>query len=111
MESRRIRTAVLAAHLLLVLAVIAASLLDNGAPAGIVRGLALAIPLFLPWRGLLKGHRYTYAWATLCVIPYFVFGIVEAIANPATRIWAAVILALSLALFTGLVLYLRVTRR
>lgn len=110
MEPGRIRNAVLAAHLLLILTVIASSLLESSAPAGVVRGVALAIPLFLPWRGLFKGHRYTYAWATLCVIPYFVFGIVEAIANPSTRIWAAVILALSLALFTGLVLYLRVTR-
>ena len=72
--------------------------------------LLLTLPLWAPLRGLIRRDRRTYAWATLCVIPYFVLGVTEAIANPATRIWSATCLALSLMLFVGLIGYLRVTR-
>jgi uncharacterized membrane protein len=44
------------------------------------------------------------------VIPYFIVGITESIANPARRNWAGVCLALSLCLFVSLIAYLRVTR-
>ena len=69
----------------------------------------LTLPLWLPIRGVLRGHRKTYAWATLCVIPYFILGITEAIANPQHRPWAGLCLALALALFVTLILYLRIT--
>lgn len=72
--------------------------------------LALTLPLWAPLPGLVHRNRRTYAWATLCVIPYFVLGVTEAIANPAARAWAAACLVLALGLFTGLIGYLRVTR-
>ena len=70
----------------------------------------LVTPLLLPLRGLIRGNRRTYAWATLCVIPYFILGVTEAIANPPQRAWAAGCLSVALALFVLLILYLRLTR-
>jgi uncharacterized membrane protein len=67
-------------------------------------------PLLAPLRGIVRHDRPTYAWATLCVIPYFVVGITETIANPHARAWPAACLLLSLALFVTLIGYLRVTR-
>ncbi len=72
--------------------------------------LLLTLPLWAPLRGLICHERRTYAWATLCVIPYFILGVTEAIANPATRAWSATCLALALLLFVGLIGYLRATR-
>ncbi len=79
-------------------------------PAGVLLPLMLTLPLWAPLRGLIRRDRRTYAWATLCVIPYFVFGITETIANPGSRIWSGPCLAMSLILFGGLIGYLRVTR-
>jgi hypothetical protein len=44
------------------------------------------------------------------VIPYFVYGLVETIANPAARPAAGAILFASLTLFVLLIAHLRVTR-
>ncbi|HSN72810.1 MAG TPA: DUF2069 domain-containing protein [Steroidobacteraceae bacterium] len=93
------------------LAVVLAWQLADGLTArNAVVAAILGAPLLLPIKGLWQGSRYTHAWATLCVIPYFIVGTVEAIANPAARIWSAVCLALSLALFAALIAYLRLTR-
>jgi uncharacterized membrane protein len=70
----------------------------------------LCLPLFAPLPGLIRGTRRTFAWATLCVIPYFIVGITESIANPLGRIWSGSCLGLSLLLFVGLIAYLRTTR-
>lgn len=83
---------------------------DLGPWQRVLLGVLLTLPLWAPLRGLIQGRRRTFAWATLCVIPYFAFGVTEAIANPATRAWSAGTLALALALFVGLIGYLRVTR-
>ncbi len=75
-----------------------------------VLALALTLPLWAPLRGLVQRNRRTYAWATLCVIPYFVMGLTESIANPQGRLWSGACLALALLLFVGLIGYLRATR-
>jgi uncharacterized membrane protein len=67
----------------------------------------LTCPLWAPLRGLARGDRRTYAWATLCVIPYFILGLVEAVANPERRLWPALCLAIALMLFVALIVYLR----
>jgi uncharacterized membrane protein len=72
-------------------------------------GLLLSLPLLLPLAGLWQGKRYTYRWATLCVLPYFIVGLTEAVANPGTRAWAGAMLVFALTWFVGLVAYLRVT--
>ena len=77
--------------------------------AGAGRALILSIPLLLPVTGLWRGKRHTYRWATLCVLPYFVVGFTEVVANPDTRMWTAAMLAFALTWFVGLVAYLRVT--
>ena len=76
-----------------------------------IRALLLCIPLLLPLRGLAHGRRYTYRWATLCVLPYLVVGMTEVIANPQQRYWAAAMLALALLLFGALIGFLRVSQR
>ena len=73
-------------------------------------GVFYSLPLLAPLHGLLRGSRYTHAWATLCVLPYLVIGITESVANASVRLWAGLMLATSLLLFVGLVAYLRVTR-
>ena len=73
-------------------------------------GLALAIaviPLLAAMRGLLAGSLYTYRWATLLIIAYIAYGIVEVIANPATRAGAVTILFASFLLFSSLLGYIR----
>jgi uncharacterized membrane protein len=77
--------------------------------AGAGRAVILSVPLLLPVLGLWRGKRYTYRWATLCVMPYFIVGLTEVVANPSTRIWTAAMLTFALAWFVGLVAYLRVT--
>ena len=70
----------------------------------------LTMPLWLPLRGLIRRNRRAYAAMTLCVTPYVVLGITEAVANPASRGWAAACLSCALLLFAMLVGYLRLTR-
>ena len=72
--------------------------------------LFLTLPLWAPLWGLIRRERRTYAWATLCVIPYFVLALTESIANPQGRHWSGTCLTLALLLFVGLIGYLRVTR-
>lgn len=69
----------------------------------------LVIPLLLPLPGLLRRHRRTFAWATLCLTPHFLFALTEVVANPGLRLTAAGMLALGLALVVALVAYLRLT--
>jgi uncharacterized membrane protein len=66
--------------------------------------LAIAVP------GLIARNRRTFAWATLCVTPHFIYALTELVANPSIRMLAASILMLSLALVVALVAYLRLTR-
>jgi uncharacterized membrane protein len=87
-----------------------AAMLNASWPGSALLAAALVLPLLLPLKGLLQGDRRTYAWATLCIAPCFVYGITEVIANSSVRAIAAVILFTSLAHFVALVAYLRVTR-
>lgn len=113
-DRARIRTvarrAVLATWCALGITVAAAVALSSGSTASAVVTAALFVPWLMPIRGLLRGDRRTHAWATLCVAPYFVYGLTETIANPAVRVAAAVMLAASLAHFIALVAYLRLSR-
>jgi uncharacterized membrane protein len=68
------------------------------------------LPLLAPLRGLKRGHRYTYAWATLFVIPYLAFALTELLVNPPARWVASVSLLLVFAWFCVMVLYLRASR-
>ena len=70
----------------------------------------LAAPLAIAVPGMLARNRRTFAWATLCVTPHFIYALTEIVANPSIRLLAASILVLSLALVVALVAYLRLTR-
>jgi uncharacterized membrane protein len=72
---------------------------------------ALAVlPLLAPLRGLVRGHRYTYAWATLFAVPYVIFAVTELLVNPQARWVASLSLLLVFAWFCAMVLYLRASR-
>ena len=79
-------------------------------PANLLWTTVMLLPLAAPLPGLWRGRRRTYAWATLCVAPYVIYGITEVIANPAVRGTASIILFASLGWFIALVLYLRLSR-
>lgn len=96
--------------MLLAACVVVAALRSSDWPASLALACALLVPLLLPLPGLLRSQRRTHAWATLCVAPYFIYGMTEVIANPAVRGMAGAILFASLALFVALVSYLRLTR-
>jgi uncharacterized membrane protein len=98
------------ALLFALMAVVVAWQCTNGlSPERLLAAVVLTCPLWAPLRGMLRRNRKTYAWATLCVIPYFVLGVTEAVATAERRLWAALCLALAFALFVALILYLRVT--
>ena len=93
------------------------ALSKNGAGADRARGLALALlallavtSLLAAVPGMLARNRRTYAWATLCVTPHFIYALTELVANPSIRVLAASMLVLGLALVVALVAYLRLTR-
>jgi uncharacterized membrane protein len=111
--ARRLRLAravALATAAVLAVCVASASLRSAPWPANLGWTIALLLPLMAPIPGLVRGIRRTYAWATLCVAPYFIYGITEVIANPAVRGTAAAILFASFAWFVTLVAYLRLSR-
>jgi len=100
----------LAAAGVLAVCVSAASLRSAAWPMNLGWTLLLLLPVLAPLPGMLRGRRRTFAWATLCVAPYFIYGITEVIANPAVRLAAGAILFASLGWFVTLVRYLRLSR-
>jgi uncharacterized membrane protein len=68
------------------------------------------LPLLAPLRGLLRGNRHTYAWATLFAVPYIAFALTELLANPQARWVAAMSLLLVFAWFCTMILFLRASR-
>jgi uncharacterized membrane protein len=66
--------------------------------------------LLAPLPGLVRGTRYTYAWATLFAIPYLIFVVTELLVNPDARWVGALSLFLTFAWFCAMVLYLRASR-
>ena len=113
MTAQRLRSAravALATAAVLAVFVAAASLRSAPWPTNLGWTIALLLPVAAPIPGMVRGIRRTYAWATLCVAPYFIYGITEVIANPAVRGAAAAILFASFAWFVTLVAYLRLSR-
>lgn len=68
------------------------------------------LPLLAPLPGLVRGSRYTYAWASLFTVPYLAFAITELLVNPAARWVAAASTLLVFGWFCTMVLFLRVAR-
>ena len=68
------------------------------------------LPLLAPLNGLVRGHRYTYAWATLFAVPYLAFAVTELLANSRARWVASLSLLLVFAWFCTMILFLRASR-
>jgi len=68
------------------------------------------LPLLAPLNGLVRGRRYTFAWATLFAVPYLAFAVTELLVNPRARWVAAMSLLLVFAWFCTMILFLRASR-
>jgi len=76
--------------------------------------MLLSALAFAPWAvlapSLWRGDRRRHAWATLVTAPYLAYGLMEMLANPGARPFAAALVLSSFALFVALTAYLRVSR-
>jgi uncharacterized membrane protein len=72
--------------------------------------LIAVVPLLAPLNGLVRGKRYTYAWATLFAIPYLVFSVTELLVNRQARWVAGISLLLVFGWFCTMILFLRTSR-
>jgi uncharacterized membrane protein len=70
----------------------------------------LVVPLVITLPGILRRNRRTFAWATLCITPHFIYALTEVVANPAIRVLTAAMMVAALGLTVALVAYLRLTR-
>jgi uncharacterized membrane protein len=85
----------------------------KGVPAGLWLTLK-TLPLLLPLFGLIHGRPYTYAWASMLVLPYFIEGVVlsyqfsaEALALHATLPYAMIETALCTGFIVSATFYAR----
>lgn len=107
---RRLRFVVIAAVAILIAVLVVWRVMTGFSTADAVLIAALTLPLWIALPRLLAGHRRTFAWLSLAVTPFLVVAITEAVANPASRMWAALCLSLAFALFVLSIAYLRATR-
>jgi uncharacterized membrane protein len=70
-----------------------------------------ALPLALPFSGILQGKRHSYQWSSMLVLAYLAEGVVRAWSeHGASQALAFLEIALSLAFFAATVTYARLTR-
>jgi len=69
--------------------------------------IIFVVPLLLPLMGVLHGRDKPVNWAAYLSLLYFIHGITEAFANPATRYLGLVEIILSLTVFFTGSLYIR----
>ena len=69
--------------------------------------LLLALPLLVPFRGLLGDRRYTYKWIGFLTLLYFCIGISELVSNPQLRIYGFGTSVASMLLFLASIYYAR----
>ncbi len=94
----------------LLLALVCLRQLQSGFnPSSLGWALLFSVPLLVSVPGLSRGNRYTYKWSSLCVLPYFIVGVTESVANAALRYWALLMLGASLLWFFAMLAFLRVT--
>jgi uncharacterized membrane protein len=69
-----------------------------------------ALPLVFPLRGILRGERYTYQWASMLILAYFAEGVTRAWSERgASQFLASAEILLSIAFFAATVAYARLT--
>ena len=70
-----------------------------------------ALPLLLPLRGLWRGQRYTYQWASMLILAWFAEGVTRAVAEHGTSQVLAICEALlSAVFFAATIAYARLSR-
>lgn len=71
-----------------------------------------ALPLLLPLFGILKGRRYTYQWASMFILLYFIEGTVRAWSDTGVSAKLAMVeVVLSLIFFICTIYYAKLTRQ
>lgn len=71
-----------------------------------------ALPLLAPLFGILKGNRYTYQWASMLILIYFIEGVVRAWSDQGFSAQLALIeVVLSIIFFVCTIFYARHTRK
>jgi uncharacterized membrane protein len=69
-----------------------------------------ALPLLLPLRGIVRGNRYTYQWASMFILAYFAEGVTRAWSERgASQLLAGVEILLSVVFFAATFAYARLT--
>ena len=69
------------------------------------------LPLLAPLFGILNGRRYTYQWATLLILLYFIEGVVRATSESGAVRWlASGEILLALVFFCASIAYIRRAR-
>jgi uncharacterized membrane protein len=69
-----------------------------------------AAPWLLLLPRLARGDRRATLWAVLLTSPYLAYGLMEILANPGAKAWAAGAVFLSFALFVAAIGHLRLSR-
>lgn len=72
--------------------------------------LVTVAPLLIPMRGFLRGLPKSSAWLAYISLIYFMHGLVEAYSDTTTRYFAGMEVALSLMIFGGVTVYLRILK-
>jgi uncharacterized membrane protein len=69
------------------------------------------LPLLAPLFGILKGRRYTYQWASMLILLYFIEGVVRAWSDQGLSAQLAMIeIVFSVIFFSCTIFYARLTR-
>jgi uncharacterized membrane protein len=80
-------------------------------PGGSLLALKI-IPLLLPLRGVLRGNLYTFQWASMLILLYFMEGVVRATSDPGASAYVAMAeVVLTVVFFWSAVLYVRPAKR
>lgn len=93
---------------LLTLVLLWNTLLSPPAPAMVAPTLLFqGLPLMFPLRGLLHGRAYTHAWTSFLALYYFFIGVGDAYSDDVDQVYGAIMVAGSVGLFFGCMLYAR----
>jgi uncharacterized membrane protein len=69
--------------------------------------IVLLVPLLFPLRGLLHGHKYTFAWSCFLALLYFTHGVMEAYSDDLTRPLGLLEVTFSTLWFLGAMAYIK----
>ncbi len=70
-----------------------------------------AVPLLIPLFGILRGQRYTYQWASMFILLYFIEGVVRAWADSGISATLAIVeILLCLIFFSCAIFYAKLSR-